>query len=174
MKRSKKVVEKGNQCEDTLFTKITMQDIQKLKQEISKKKRLTKNEKQFIRILKKAIRKIKHDYWILDNPSVVKAQICFTKKRAESFGFSFEEWKNMAKEYAPNRGSRLANIYELAILHALRFMEENMEDSNVAYIVATLNGFYVVAFQGYNMDTIYYDNKKFALNFATGVVVLTK
>ena len=103
------------------FTKITAEDREKVKKWLAKQKGKSDREKSFLTRVKEAVKVVDCDYWIANlEPSVTDGKIYFAEGDAVGVGFSSNQWKQMAKEYAPERGSRLSNEHELYIWYALR------------------------------------------------------
>lgn len=105
------------------FIKITANDRVIVKQWLEQQPRgIIYRENQFLNIVAEAIRNVDYDYWIAGmEPSVFVKEIYYTDKREKiGVGFSCRQWIQMAEDYAPERGSRLSNLYELFIWYALR------------------------------------------------------
>lgn len=105
------------------FTKITAEDREKVRIWLAKQKGETEREKSFLTRVREAVKAINYDYWIANlEPSVTNGKIYYAEGNAVGVGFSCNDWAQMAKEYAPERGSRLSNEYELYIWYALRIV----------------------------------------------------
>lgn len=105
------------------FTQITEEDREKVKNWLSKQKRKTKKENGFLKSVEEALKRVGTDYWIANlEPSVTDGEIYYAEGNAVGVGFSCDQWKRMAKEYAPERLSRLSNEHELYIWYALRIV----------------------------------------------------
>lgn len=105
------------------FTKITAEDREKVKNWLAKQKGKSDREKSFLKRLRKAVKAVNYDYWIANlEPSVTDGKIYYAEGNAVGVGFSSNQWMQMAKDYEPERGSRLSNEYELYIWYALRIV----------------------------------------------------
>lgn len=105
------------------FTKITAEDREKVKIWLAKQKGKTDREKRFLKNVEEALKRVGTDYWIATlEPSVAAGRIYYSEGEEVGVGFSCEEWNQMAKEYAPERLSRLSNKFELFIWYALRIV----------------------------------------------------
>ena len=111
-------------CEKAkFFTKITAEDRKKLKNWLAKQKGKSDREKSFLTRVGEAVKVVDHDYWIANlEPSVTDGKIYYAEGNAVGVGFPCNQWNEMAKEYAPERGSRLSNEHELYIWYALRIV----------------------------------------------------
>lgn len=108
---------------DKYFTKITEQDREKVKKWLKGRIGKTDKEKRFLERANQAIQKVNYDYWIATiEPSVANEKIYYAEGEMVGVGFSCNQWNSMAKDYALDRGSRLANLYELFIWYALRIV----------------------------------------------------
>lgn len=64
---------------------------------------------------------VNYDYWIANiEPSVKDGKIYYAKGEDVGVGLSSKDWEKMAGKYAPERGSRLAELCELDMWYALR------------------------------------------------------
>lgn len=118
MERFKKI---ALEAPDTYFTKITVDDRKKLMEWLANQKGDTNRVKMFLGNVRMAIPKINYDFWIANmEPSVAEGKIYYLKGENVGDIFAFKQYEKMAKEYAPERGSRLANIHELFVWYALR------------------------------------------------------
>jgi len=105
------------------FTKITAEDREKVRNWLVKQEAVTKNERDFLGILKEAIRAVKYDYRIANlEPSVEDGKIYYAEGNDAANEFSCNQWELMAKAYWPEEGARLSNLYELFIWYALRIV----------------------------------------------------
>ena len=107
------------------FTKITAEDREKVKNWLAKQNGETDEEKSFLTRVREAVKVVNYDYWIANlEPSVTvtNEKIYYAKGNVVGQGYSFQQWRQMAKEYATERGSRLSNEYELYIWYALRIV----------------------------------------------------
>ena len=109
------------------FTKISESDRNKVKSWLE-----TRNEddgvhdcqKQFLRFVRRAVESIDYDYWIATlEPSVEDGKIYYAVDESVGIGFECKKWYNMALEYAPNRGSRMAKLIELFLWYAVRIVD---------------------------------------------------
>lgn len=107
----------------TFFTKISTEDREKVKEWLEKQANVPYSAKIFLSIVKEAVQAINYDYWIANlEPSVKDGKIYYAKGEKVGAKFSCIEFADMAKEYAPERGSRLSNLYELFMWYALRIV----------------------------------------------------
>lgn len=105
------------------FTKITSEDRKKVKDWLAKQKGETGREESFLTRVRDAVKVVDYDYWIANlEPSVKDGKIYYAQDRDVGVGFSGNQWLQMAKKYAPERGSRLSNLDELLIWYALRIV----------------------------------------------------
>ena len=105
------------------FTQITAEDREKVKNWLAEQKGKTEGEKLFLKNVEEALKRVGTDYWIATlEPSVVARRIYYAEGEEVGVGYSGEDWNKMAKEYAPERLSRLSNEYELYIWYALRIV----------------------------------------------------
>lgn len=92
-----------------------------MKRWLAKKKSAPKWAKQFLERVREAVQVINYDYWIANlEPSVKDGKIYYAEGEDVGKGFSSNDWEKMAKEYAPERGSRLTELDELIMWYALR------------------------------------------------------
>lgn len=81
----------------------------------------TDEQKQFLKIVREALNNVRYDYWISTiEPSKPKDKIEFIDGEEVAVGYSINQWIEMFKAYMPERGSRMANLYELFIWYAWR------------------------------------------------------
>ncbi len=105
------------------FTKITSEDRNKVKMWLAKQKGSPEWAKKFLKLVQKAVQVVKYDYWIANlEPSVRDEKIYYVEGEDVGGKYSAKDWKRMAQEYAPERGSRLAELYELILWYALRIV----------------------------------------------------
>lgn len=124
---------KKEEGKDEYFTKITEQDRKNVKNWLDETKGKTNKEEDFLDWVKHAIHEVDYDYWIATlEPSVEDGKIYYAKNENVGVGFSFNQWKQMARSYAPERGSRLASIDELFIWYALRIVNNFWTLADVA------------------------------------------
>ena len=94
------------------FTKITAEDREKVKKWAAKRKGRTSKEKSFIAMVKEAVKNVEYEYWIANlEPSVENGKIYYAENHRVGVGWRDIQWKQMAKEYSPERGSRLCNLH---------------------------------------------------------------
>lgn len=108
------------------FVKITMEDIEKVRQWLKIAVSKTRSEQLFLADVSKACQTIEYEYWIATiEPSVnyEKGYIYYNEGEEVAIGIGKEDWSRMAKEFAPARLSRLANLYELFLWYALRIID---------------------------------------------------
>ena len=116
------------------FVKISARDRERVKLWLKGQKGNTRRERKFLKLVKKAIKKIDYEYWIASiEPSYEKGRILYEPDYVVATNISCEEWKLVAEEYAPERGSRLATIYELLLWYALRIEKGFWTLNYVAY-----------------------------------------
>lgn len=117
------------------FTKITAEDREKVKQWLTTKQRnAPKWAKEFLDRVQESLQVIDYDYWIANlEPSVKDGKIYYAKNEDVGVGYTSNEWKEMAKEYATERGSRLAKLSELIMWYALRIANGLWPFKYVAY-----------------------------------------
>lgn len=103
------------------FTKITEKDRKKVKNWLQEQKNAPQWAEKFMNRVQKAVKVINYDYWIANiEPSVKDGKIYYAKGEDVGVGFSSKDWEKMAGKYAPERGSRLAELCELDMWYALR------------------------------------------------------
>ena len=109
------------------FFKITTSKREKVKDWFEKQKSetgSTERENKFLRILSDALEVVNYDYEIATmEPTVVNGKIAYIKGEKVAVGYSGKDWIKMAEEYLPERGSRLATLYELFIWYAWRIVK---------------------------------------------------
>lgn len=119
--------------EESHFLKITSTKRKKIRRWVKTQKGETEREKDFLKIVRKALNKIHHDYWIATmEPTIIDGKIKYIEGEEVAVGYSCNEWKTMAEEYMPERGSRLASLYELFLFYAYRIVREFWTLSYVA------------------------------------------
>lgn len=105
------------------FTKITAEDREKVKNWLEKQEAKSYMEKSFLARVREALQVVNHEYWIANlEPSVANGEIYYAEGKDVGVRFSGDQWEQMAKMYAPERGSRLSNLHELFIWYALRIV----------------------------------------------------
>lgn len=118
-----KQAEKSQEIHDEgiFFKRITYQERQEVEDWLNQQNPKTIQEKRFILVLSEAIKVVKYEYFIATiEPTLSNNKIKYAIGESVAVGFSFSEWEMLAKEYSPERGSRLANLYELYIWYAWR------------------------------------------------------
>lgn len=106
---------------DKYFTKITKKDREKVKNWIKEQKNVPQWAEEFLKRVQNAVQVINYDYWIANiEPSVKNGKIYYAEGEDVGVGYSSNDWEMMAKEYATEKGSRLAELYELDMWYALR------------------------------------------------------
>lgn len=103
------------------FMKIGSHEREEVKRWIKTQKPQTENQKDFLKIVRKGLNEVRYDYWISTiEPSKPKDKIEFIDGEDVAVGYSINQWIEMFNSYAPERGSRMANLYELFIWYAWR------------------------------------------------------
>ena len=112
------------------FFKMTSEKRKKVKRWLKNEKKelahKTDREKNFLGTLEEGLKSVKYIYWISTiEPTMNKEteKIEFIKGAEVARGYSCEQWKKFAEEFMPERGSRLANLYELFIWYAWRIVK---------------------------------------------------
>jgi hypothetical protein len=79
----------------------------------------------FLEIVYEAILKIHYDFKISTiEPSITEnKQLYFAEGEPVAVGIRISDWKHLAKLYAPEYGSKIANIYELFLWYAYRIVK---------------------------------------------------
>lgn len=78
----------------------------------------------FLKNLANALEEVNYDYEIATmEPAVIDGKIAYIKGKDVALGYDFYQWTYMAEEYLPERGSRLATVYELLIWYAWRIVK---------------------------------------------------
>ena len=117
-------VENGKSQEEQFFTRIGEEERKKVKKWLAQQKGQTTIEKTFLKVLKKAIEEIDYEYWISNTePSVKNNKIYYGEGYQAGIMYANNQWKDMAEEYCPKRGSRLSSLCELFIWYALRIVD---------------------------------------------------
>ena len=109
------------------FTKITKQDREAVKSWLYVQllaENYQDKEERFLNVVEQAIQTIDYDYWIATmEPCVQDKKIFYAENQKVGIGFSCKAWAQMAEEYEPESGSRLATLYELFLWYALRIVK---------------------------------------------------
>lgn len=105
------------------FLKMTSSKRKKIRRWLNTQKGETEREKNFLEIVREGLNKIKYDYSIATmEPTVIDGKIEYIEGEKVAVGYSCNQWKTMAEGYMPERGSRLANLYELFLFYAYRIV----------------------------------------------------
>ena len=113
--------QQGDESRKAYFTKISEEERNNVKNWLENHQESTDKEKGFLEIVREAVRRIDYDYSIATiEPSIKDGKIYYEEGEEVAIGFSVKQWRAMAKEYSEERGSRLANLYELFLWYALR------------------------------------------------------
>lgn len=111
--------------EEPFFTLITEKDREWVKEWLAKQEGKNSVERKFFEDVKKAIQEVNYDYWIANiEPSIKDGKLYYAKGHDVAEGFSYNQWKTMARDYNPERDSRLCNLNEILIWYALRIADE--------------------------------------------------
>lgn len=122
-KRLKEIVLPNKEISDAFF-EISYSERKMVREWFTKQNPKTEREKKFLKILSKAMDTVKYDYEIATmEPTVFGGKIEYIEGRDVAVGYSANQWKQMAKEYLPEKGSRLATLYELFIWYAWRIVQ---------------------------------------------------
>ena len=106
------------------FVKITEQCRESIRKWLNGRKGRTNREKTFLQRVNQAIQNVNYDYWIASiEPSIANGKIYYAERENVCVGFSCDQWNEMSKNFAPERGSRQAELHELLIWYALRIVE---------------------------------------------------
>lgn len=113
------------------FTKISVDDIKKVREWLWNELKIAEEidigipERKFLRDLESAVFWVNYDYWIANlEPSINEGKIHYSKGEKPGGFFSPKQYMEMAKNYAPERGSRLAFVDELLVWYALRIVNK--------------------------------------------------
>ena len=103
------------------FEKITSKERKEVANLMKKLKGKTTREKDFLSVVKEGLEEVDYDYWIATiEPTVINEKIRFVEGQEVAVGYTGNDWKAMCENYAKDRGSRIANLYELFIWYAWR------------------------------------------------------
>jgi len=106
---------------DSFFYKITFSEREMVSKWINQKVGKTEGEKRFLSMVEEALEKVNYDYEISTiEPAGSNGKIAFAINEKVAIGYNANQWMQMCKNYDPERGSRIANLYELFIWYALR------------------------------------------------------
>ena len=106
---------------DKHFIKVTNKDREIVRKWLKTFDNPTKKKESFLEIVKQAIKEIKYEYWIATiELSVKNGRIFYAEEQPVGVDYSYPQWKEMAENYNPKRGSRLANLQELFLWYAVR------------------------------------------------------
>lgn len=110
-----------------VFFRITASKREKVKNWLIEQKletERTQKENSFLRVLAEALEEVDYEYEIATiEPTVVDGKIAYIKGKDVAIGYSSNSWIKMAEEYLPERGSRVATLYELFIWYAWRIVK---------------------------------------------------
>ena len=108
------------------FIKISEEDRKKVAEWLGEQEKEEFSHKRaFLNDVKQALEKIDYDYFIAClEPSVKDGKIYYKEGEEVGVGFECSEWKKMAEEYCPERGSRLSQQAELVMWYAVRIVNE--------------------------------------------------
>ena len=174
-----------DQFEEKYFTKISKEDRDKVKQWLKGQHFRWKKEREFLELVKQAVRKINYDYWIaVEEPTVSFEKIFYGENESAEVGRTCEEWVRMAIAYNPDRKSRLALVHELILWYALGIVNgtETYDDKKLAHKLVTLKDKFILigpVYKGCENDSCVVDvcdnvHPQCVLHLAKGAVVLTK
>lgn len=110
-----------------VFFRITASKREKVRKWLAEhklKEKRTPGEIYFLDVLSDALEEINYNYEIATmEPTVVDGKIAYIKGKDVAVNYSIKDWIKMAEEYLPERGSRLATLYELFIWYAWRIVK---------------------------------------------------
>ena len=174
-----------DQFNESYFIKISKEDREKVKQWLKDQYARWRKEREFLGLVKQAVRKIDYDYWIaVSEPTISYGKMFFVPTQSICVGISCSEWEQMARAYNPNRKSRLATLYELILWYVIQIVNESKacnSSKNPQKLVILKNKFILssTVYKGkeessYVVDICDNIDPDCILNYATGAVVLTK
>lgn len=107
---------------DSYFFKMGEEERAAVAEWLSKTEAETENQTKFLQIIKAAKRYINYDYRISTiEPSIdEEGKLFFEKGQEIAIKNSIFEWQELGKSFAPERQSRLADMYELNLWYAYR------------------------------------------------------
>ena len=121
------------------FFKMTSEKRKKVKRWLNNEKKelshKTDREKTFLETLEEGLKSVKYIYWISTiEPTMNKEteKIEFVKGAEVAKSYSCPKWKRFSEDFMPERGSRLATLYELFIWYAWRIVKGYWSLSYVA------------------------------------------
>lgn len=111
--------------EEAFFVKITSKERAEVEKWLEEEKDVKGTYGQyFLHVIERALTQVDYDYWIASlEPTVVNGRIRFIEGRKVATNYMPEEWEELCKQYAPERSSRMANLYELFIWYAWRIVK---------------------------------------------------
>lgn len=103
------------------FVAITQNERNEVAKWLESKEGEGEKDERLVAFLKEALSRVTYDYWLPTmEPSVQDGKICYVEGAEVTKGILPEDWDELCKRYAPERGSRIANLYELFIWYAWR------------------------------------------------------
>lgn len=113
------------------FVAITQKERDEVANWLESEKKAENNER-LVSFLKEALERVNYDYWLPTiEPSIKDGRICYVEGAEVATGILPEDWELLCKRYAPERGSRMANLYELFIWYAWRIAKQYWTYSEV-------------------------------------------
>lgn len=152
---------------DQYFVKVYSHEIEELKEWLKIQKCKGKKAKTFIKRVRAYCKMVKGDYLIATlEPCVINDNIYYIEGENVGVGYTTKQWENMAKNYWPERQSRLSTTGELLIWYAIRIMkglwtiEEAVKDStNIGNYLEAENASKTLDRVGAKMCGGYYDGQ---------------
>lgn len=118
------IPETKTKAEEEFFVKITSKEREEVANWVENKEATGIYGQYFLHVIKRALKQVDYDYWIASlEPTVVNGRIRFIEGRKVATNYMPEEWEELCKQYAPERSSRMANLYELFIWYAWRIVK---------------------------------------------------
>lgn len=110
--------------QEDIFKKVPASELS-LEDDFLKYTPKTEQEKQFKRAVKKAIKAGVHDFWrpVCDPSFDDDGRICYEPGKMPAVGKKCEWWEKNAKNFCPERGSRLGTKYEYIAFLAVLIKE---------------------------------------------------
>jgi len=117
-----KLLGKGSFTQEEAFDFMGRKERDIAKKWVRKTKGDTNGQAEFIKIVKKAAAKVKKDYYIANIEASIAntGKLYYKKGSVVARGLSVDEWKQKAREFAPECGSKLASKYQLVLWYAYR------------------------------------------------------
>ena len=110
--------------EEQFFVKVTSVEREEVAKWLENKEATGTYGQYFLHVIKRALKQVDYDYWIASlDPTVVNGRIRFIEGRKVATDYMPEEWDELCKQYAPEKNSRMANLYELFIWYAWRIVK---------------------------------------------------